>query len=50
MDPSNSRRSFLRNVGLGSLAAIAADSWTEAGDAAPDASVFGAHGAKSVRI
>ena len=44
MDPSNSRRSFLRNVGFGSLAAIAVDSWTEAGDAAPDANVLGDSG------
>jgi predicted dehydrogenase len=44
MDPSNSRRSFLRNVGFGSLAAIAVDSWTEAGNAAPDASVLGDSG------
>jgi hypothetical protein len=44
MDPSNSRRSFLHNVAFGSLAAIAVDSWTEAGDAAPDASVLGDSG------
>ncbi len=47
MDPLDSRRSFLRNVGLGSLAAIALDSWTAAGHAAPDAGVLGAAGAES---
>ncbi len=45
MTQSNSRRTFLHDVGFGSLAALAAEYWAEAADAAaPDASVLGESG------
>ena len=48
MTHSSSRRSFFRNVGLGSLAAVAAERWGQtAGAQAADAKVLGAAGVKT---
>ena len=48
MNRPASRRSFLRDVGLGSLAVVAAERWGAAAPAQkPDASILGAAGVKS---
>jgi predicted dehydrogenase len=48
MQEFTSRRSFLRNVGIGSLAAVAANSWAQAAESrAPGAKILGEAGVKT---